>query len=217
MTKNKLTKFAMNRDSAIVIEQGKEFFDKAKGNWRKDFFLNDKSIVLEIACGRGEYTVGLGEAYPDVNFIGVDIKGARIWKGNQAAEKKGLKNVAFLRTYMHEIHRFFDKDEVDEIWIIHPDPRPKDSDIHRRLTHPRYLGLYRDMLKKGGLIHLKTDSDLLYEYTLEVIEQEGLTLVENTNDLHQSPLLNKHHGIQTWYERIALEEGRTIKYLEFKL
>lgn len=215
-SRGKLERFAENQVSKNVIEPGKPIYDEIKGNWRSKQFGNDYEIVLELACGRGEYTVGLAENIPDKNFIGVDIKGARIWQGSQQAIEKGLDNAAFLRTFILQIENFFEENEVDEIWIIFPDPRPRSRDERRRITSPRYLDIYKRLLKPGGIVHLKTDSNGLFDFTLEVLGEKGIPVLESTRDLYSSPLLDKHYGIQTYYEKRFLNEGRNINYLEFK-
>jgi tRNA (guanine-N7-)-methyltransferase len=160
--------------------------------------------------------VGLGAAYPDKNFIGVDIKGNRIWKGSQQAISAGLKNVAFLRTFIQNIETFFAPQEVSEIWITFPDPRPKGRDEKRRLTHERFLQSYFRLLKPGGIIHLKTDHTGFYEYTLEVLEALGITPLAATHDLYASPFANDHLGIKTHYEGLWTAKGSVIKYLRFQ-
>ncbi len=216
MSKNKLQKFAQNAARWNVIEPGKPLYETIKGCWG-EHFQNDHPLVLELACGRGEYSVGLGRAFPNRNFIGIDIKGARIWKGSGIAEEESLQNVSFLRTHVLELHNFFQQDEVEEIWIVHPDPRPKKSDIRRRITNPRYLEIYKSIIKPGGMIRLKTDNDLLFQYSLEVLnERDDVVDMEFTRDLHNSDLLADHHGIKTRYEEMALEKGDNINYLKFR-
>lgn len=213
-----MERFAQNKERHNVIETGKEIFEKIKGNWHRDYFKNDHPITLELACGRGEYTVGLARVFPERNFIGIDIKGDRIWKGSGIALEEGMDHVAFLRTQILMIERFFEKGEVDEIWITFPDPRPKDRDEKRRLTHPRFLELYRSVLKPGGTVHLKTDNTGLFEYSLEVLEQEGgIRDLVYTRDLYKSDMLANHHGIRTRYEKKFHEKGEDIKYLKFSL
>ena len=201
-----------------MIQPGKPLFDTIKGHWRADYFGNQGEVVLELACGRGEYTVGLAPIYPERNFIGVDIKGDRIWKGSSQAEELELKNVAFLRTQIQLLEDFFSPGEVDEIWIVFPDPRPKGRDEHRRLTHPRFLEIYRKILKTGGLVHLKTDNTVLFDYSLEVIpEFPGVADFRFTQDLYGSDFIGLHHDITTRYELMFQGKGEVIKYLQFKL
>lgn len=216
-TRNKLERFEYNKSCPIVLEWGKEIFETIKGEWQT-FFKNDNPITLELGCGKGEYTVGLAGVFPERNHIGVDIKGCRIWKGATTAISKNLTNVAFLRTQIQMIDRFFEKGEVDEIWITFPDPRPKDRDIKRRLTNPRFLELYKGILKKGGVIHFKTDNHGLFEYTCEVLAEMKITPIICTWDLYQHPeLVAEHFGIQTAFEKTYLERGTPIKYLRFVL
>jgi tRNA (guanine-N7-)-methyltransferase len=213
--KNKLTRFKDNEEAFNVIQPGKDLFETIKGQWHDSFFQNNNDIVLELACGRGEYTTGLGAIYPDKNFIGIDIKGARIWKGAKWARDNGHTHIAFLRTQIDHLDRFFDKDEVSEIWLTFPDPRPKKSDMHRRLTYPRYLGLYRSVLKPGGWFRFKTDNAGLFEYSLEEIQKlNWVTELEFTRDLYTSPLLEEHHGIKTRYELEFTAQGARVHYLK---
>ena len=218
MGRSKLLKFQDNFRNDNVIQAGKEIFNSIQGKWREVQFRNDNPVILELACGRGEYTVGLARYNPDKNFIGIDIKGARIWTGSQIAIEEKLSNVAFLRTHIQNLGDFFNNNEIDEIWIIHPDPRPKKSDEHRRLTHPRFLDIYRRLIKPGGLVRLKTDDTGLFEYSLEVIKKynHAFDLVY-TYDLHASEYISEHLGIETRYEKMSVQEGITIKYLKFKL
>lgn len=215
MSRNKTQKFSDNRQSRNVIEPGKDIFSDIRGKW-SEYFKNQNPIVLELACGRGEYTVGFAGKFPGKNFLGIDIKGARIWRGSQQLNKQDLKNAAFLRSKIQDLESFFDEDEVNEIWLIHPDPRPKKSDARRRLTHPRFLEIYKQILKPGSLIHLKTDNQNLFDYTLDVLDQRSdIIQLEFTFDLHNSKYLADHHQIKTYYEERAVEEGLKINYLKF--
>lgn len=214
MGRNKRKRFAENADNPHVIGPGKAFYEANSGRWQSEFFQNDHPIHLELACGRGEYSLNMGRLFPYQNFIGVDIKGDRIWKGATAARKEGLTNVAFLRCRMHELGQHFAENEADSIRIIFPDPRPKKSDARRRLTFPRYLRIYRQILKAEGWFRLKTDSDLLFDYTLEQLANFPIRDLAFTPNLYRSPLLSEHYGIRTRYEKMWLEEGRTIKYLK---
>ena len=217
MSKNKQFKFRQNAERTNVIQPGKPLFETIKGKWRSEYFGNDNPIVLELACGRGEYTVGLARVFPDRNYIGIDIKGARIWKGSGIADSERLTNVAFLRTKVHFLEDFFETDEVDEIWIIHPDPRPRKRDIKRRLTHPRFLKIYKDLIKANGLMHLKTDNENLFEYSLETLQsRDDVHDLEYTRDLDKSEFEKDHHGIITRYEQMFRSEGMSIKYLRFR-
>lgn len=215
--RKKQQRFADNRISRNVIESGKDIFDAIKGNW-SDFFGNNNDLILELACGRGEYSTGLGSIHKDKNFIGVDIKGNRIWVGSKKARIEALDNVAFLRTQIDHLEKFFLPGEVSEIWIIFPDPRPKDSDEHRRLTSPKYLEIYKKILKQRGLIHLKTDNTGLFVYTVDLLKSRtDVTELEYTWNLYGSPYEAEHHGIKTKYEHQFAGQGFDIKYLRFRL
>jgi tRNA (guanine-N7-)-methyltransferase len=217
MGRSKLEKFAAIAERENVVEAGDEYYGQLAGKWREDFFENNHPLILEIGCGRGEYTVGMARLFPEKNFIGADIKGARIWKGSTMAQEEELENVAFLRTFIESIDDNFADGEVDEIWVTFPDPRPKDRDIKRRLTSPRFLELYKKILKPGGVVHLKTDNQMLFEYTLEVLQERQVKGLLHTADLYQSDLQEHTMGIYTTYEKRYLEEGITIKYLQFKV
>lgn len=190
---------------------------KMASKWHSDHFKNQKPICLELACGRGEYTLDLARRYPEKNFIGVDIKGARIWKGASIALKEGLVNVAFLRTKIEFITQFLGKDEVDEIWITFPDPFLKSSKYNRRLTSPVFLDRYAQLLKPGAPIHLKTDSDELFEHTLEVLQEQGIKPQVVNDDIYSGKLPHPDLDIPTYYERMHLQKGKTIKYIRFEL
>lgn len=213
--KTKLGKFSDNKQSHNVIETGKELFTTIKGNW-SSYFQNDNEKVIELACGRGEYTVGLAERFPERNFIGIDIKGDRIWKGSQYAINHQLDNVAFLRTQIRFLADFFEEGEVDEIWLTFPDPRPKERDEKHRLSNARYLKLYQQVLKKDGWFKFKTDNTELFEYTLEVLTDFQVVDHSFTFDLYKSDYLDEHHGVKTKYEKIWTDKGELIKYMKFK-
>ncbi len=213
MSRNKLDRFADNAQARNVIQEGKSLYTQVKGKWRELYFNNDNPIVLELGCGRGEYTIGLASLFPDKNFIGVDIKGSRIWKGSQEAIREGMDHVAFLRIHIQNLDVFVGENEVDEIWVTFPDPRPRDRDEKRRLTHPRFLKMYQKLLKPNGILHFKTDNTPLYEYTLEVIQQFPVEDLVHTADLYASTYLPEHFGIQTRYERRFVQEGFKIKYM----
>jgi len=228
MGKNKLKKFSDIRSLPNVFENfnpddvyltnGENEKVEMKGKWRTDFFKNDNPLVLELACGRGEYSNGLAEMYPDKNFLGLDIKGARIWKGAHQAIEKGLDNVAFLRTRIELITDYLDQDEVDEIWIIFPDPFLKNSKSNRRLTSSAFLNRYRQILKREGLVHLKTDSPPLYEFTLDTIAQDEKCKINYQNDnIYASELVYKELIIKTYYEESHLKDGRLIKYVQYTI
>lgn len=218
MGRRKLERFKLNAQRRNVIEPGKEIFKSIRGNWRS-FFENNNDIVLEIGCGRGEYTTGLARVFPNRNFVGIDIKGARIWKGSSVAVEEKLTNVAFLRTQIQNTEDFFAADEVNEIWITFPDPRPRERDERLRLTHPNFLKRYSNFLKNEGIINFKTDNLPLFEYTLEVLSSPEVCIKDLifTKDLYNSDLLEGHYGIQTTYEKKFLAQGYKINYLQFKL
>lgn len=189
-----------------------------KGHWCSKHFGNDNPVVLELACGRGEYTLDMARSSPNRNFIGVDVKGARIWKGAGTALEEELDNVAFLRTRIEQIGLFFAPEEISEIWITFPDPFLRKSKANRRLTAPRFLKDYQKILRQDGLIHLKTDERQLYEYTLEVLADfPHAKLLYHDDDIYAKALPMPELEIKTYYERMHLEEGKTIKYIRFKL
>ena len=219
MGKNKLKKFSeMERIDfvfqypwAVLRQEGFPL----RGRWRDEVFHNDKPIILELGCGKGEYTVGLATARPDANYIGVDIKGARMWTGATDAQSRGLKNVAFLRTDIELLPAFFAPGEVDEIWITFPDPQMKK--VNKRLTGTRFMEMYRRILAPDGIVHLKTDSPFLYAYTTMMADHNGLESITRTDNLYASlpaddPILN----IRTHYEQQWLDRGLTIKYFSFR-
>ncbi|WP_114781555.1 tRNA (guanosine(46)-N7)-methyltransferase TrmB [Botryobacter ruber] len=217
MSRSKLKKFSEIAERENVLEAGNELYGQLPGKWRDVQFENNNPLILEIGCGRGEYTVGMARLFPDKNFIGVDIKGARLWKGSTMAMAEELDNVAFLRVFVEQITEHFVPGEVDEIWITFPDPRPRDRDIKRRLTSPRFLQLYKELLKPEGKVHLKTDNQDLFDYTLEVLQQEvPVKDLLHTTDLYQSDLQEHTMGIYTTYEQRYLQEGIKIKYLQFR-
>ena len=215
--RKKKQRFDENAISHNVIQPGKEIFEKIRGNWRSHQFNNSNDIVVELACGRGEYSTGLGAIYKDRNFVGVDIKGNRIWVGSKKARLEGLDNVAFLRTQIDHLELFFEPGEISEIWIVFPDPRPKSSDEHRRLTSPKYLEIYKRLITPQGIIHLKTDNTPLYEYSVELLKgRKDVCDVEYTEELYSSTYADAHHGIKTKYEYQFANMGETIKYLRFR-
>jgi tRNA (guanine-N7-)-methyltransferase len=219
MVKKKLQRFAdMETFSNVVQPAFDEVFGKdypLKGNWNHLFFKNDNPIVLELGCGKGEYTTGLARRFPKKNFIGIDIKGSRMWKGARTALGEHLDNVAFLRTHIEMIRSFFGKNEIEEIWITFPDPQLKKK--RKRLTSARFLNTYGGFLKKGGLVHLKTDSTVLYQYTIDLARFNQLPVKINTRDLYHSGIDSDILGIQTFYERQFLDQGMKITYLCFEL
>lgn len=189
-----------------------------KGKWRSEHFKNDHPITLELACGRGEYTLDLARRYPEQNFIGVDVKGARIWKGARIGIEEKLDNVAFLRTRIEQIALFFEPGEVDEIWITFPDPFLRKSKANRRLTAPNFIKAYRKILKPGGFVHLKTDEPNLYEFSLEVLaEDPKVEILYQDDDIYAKELPFPELETKTYYEKIHLAEGKKIKYIRFTI
>ena len=190
-----------------------------KGKWKESCFMNQDPIVLELGCGKGEYTIGLAAHHPEKNYIGVDVKGNRIWTGARLALQENLKNVAFLRTRIDFIDYCFGPGEVDEIWITFPDPQPQSTRERKRLTHMMFINRYRKFLKHGGLIHLKTDSTGFYEYTLDVIERNGFRLEWHTNNLYENCPPERHElvEIKTHYETLFTGRGENIKYILFRI
>ncbi|MBQ1973366.1 MAG: tRNA (guanosine(46)-N7)-methyltransferase TrmB [Paraprevotella sp.] len=226
MGKGKLAKFADMASYPHVFEYPFSVMDNVpfdmKGKWKESFFHNTNPIVLELGCGRGEYTVGLAKLYPEKNFIGVDIKGARMWTGATEAMKEGLKNVAFLRTNIEIIDRFFEAGEVDEIWLTFSDPQMKK--VTKRLTSTFFMERYRRFMGEQGLIHLKTDSNFLYTYTKYMVQHNALPVEFDTDDLYHSTLTQQTDteearilSIQTYYEQQWIARGLNIKYLRFRL
>ncbi len=219
MGKGKLRKFRENETfSCLVQPTTEEVLHKdhpLKGNWHRDMFGNDHPIVLELGCGKGEYTVALGERFPEKNYIGIDIKGARLWKGAKYATTHAMANVAFLRTRVEFIESLFGPGEISEIWITFADPQERKS--RKRLTHPRFLESYRRILVPDGIIHLKTDSRLLHHFTRETVLQNGLPLIEACEDIYGTGRADDLLSIQTFYEKNFLAQGIPITYLSFRL
>lgn len=202
-------------ENALVSHQAGEVLD-LRGHWGDQHFKNQHPLILELACGKGDYTIALANDHPDQNFMGLDIKGARIWRGARTAIEANMSNVAFLRTRIEFIDRFFAPGEVDEIWITFPDPFIKKPT--RRLTSPSFLDRYRTFLKPGGIVHLKTDSWLLYEYTLDVIHQDPrCQVIYAHSDIYASPLDYPELRHKTFYETMHLKEGRKITYVRFRI
>lgn len=219
MGKGKLEKFADMREYQHVFEYPYSVADNVpfqmKGKWNKEFFKNDNPIVLELGCGRGEYTVGLGKLYPHKNFIGVDIKGSRMWTGATQALKENMTNVAFLRTNIEIIDRMFAENEVSEIWLTFSDPQMKK--VTKRLTSTYFMNRYRKFLVPDGIIHLKTDSNFMFTYTKYMVQENNLPVDFMTEDLYGSRLVDEILGIRTYYEQQWLDRGLNIKYLKFHL
>jgi len=214
--RKKLERFADNDQRKNIVQPGKAVFEDIKGNWNK-YFENDNPLVFELGCGRGEYTIGLARRFPDTNFVGVDVKGARIWKGSSIAEEEQLRNAAFLRIRILEIEKSVAENELSEIWITFPDPRPKKRDIKRRLTSERYMNIYKKILKPGGTVHFKTDNTMLFDFTLHHLKQRvDVQNLEVTRDYHASEFAEALPDIITKYEKQFMAEGMKIKYLRFR-
>lgn len=224
MGKNKLARFAENKTLPNVIQPTREEAlsgFELKGKWRSKVFKNDNPLVLELGCGKGEYTVGMASAFPKKNFIGIDIKGARFWFGAKEAVEKNLQNAAFLRTQIELVDCFFDKEEVDEIWITFPDPQIKYRRTKHRMTHPDFLERYKKILKPGGIIHLKTDSEFLHGYTLGLLQGLGYEILTAHHDIYgvaeYEPNTPHLREIKTYYEELFSSKGKTITYIKFKI
>ena len=218
--KDKLKRFTENKSLPSLFEPVIEDVQgdyALKGKWASEYFNNTNPIVLELGCGRGEYAVGLARKYPDKNFIGIDRKGARIWRGAKTAFEDNLLNAVFLRTRLEFIKSCFGKDEVNEIWITFPDPHLKLKKERRRLTSAFYLEMYQDILQPSGLIHLKTDNQYLYTYTLRIIRDGNHSLIFETPDLYKDSCKEEAKDFQTFYEHIFLKENTKIKYIKFSL
>lgn len=218
MGKNKLAKFANMEEYPHVFQypfsvlQEKGF--EMKGKWNELFFKNNNPIVLELGCGKGEYTVGLAKLFTEKNFIGVDIKGARMWTGAKQSLQEGLPNVAFLRTHIELITHFFAAGEVSEVWITFPDPQM--NKVSKRMTSTRFMKLYRQILKDDGIVHLKTDSNFMFTYTCAMVKENSLPVLFETDDLYHSGLTDDILKIQTFYEQQWLARGLNIKYIKFE-
>lgn len=220
MSKGKLEKFEEVSEFENTLELT-DFQDdvsqKPKGRWNSDIFQNDNPIVFELACGKGEYTLELARRNPNRNYIGIDIKGARIWKGAKKALEEGLENVRFMRMYIDHLDEYFAPKEIDEIWITFPDPYPRKPDQNKRLTSPKFLNIYKKVVKPETSIHFKTDDDELFDYTLNVLEEFDCEIQDVVHNIYKErpgdPLLTH----KTYYERKHLEKGRTISYCKFCL
>lgn len=213
MGKDKLRRYSeiIAFENVHELEDGKDF----KGCWSKNQFKNDNPLVLELACGKGEYTVNMAKLFPDKNFVGIDYKGNRIWRGAKTAIEENIPNVAFLRIQIEHILDYFAESEVSEIWITFPDPQPQISREKKRLTHPRFLDTYKVILKENAPINLKTDNDPLHEFTKQVIVNLGLNLHVKTEDLYNSEHANEVLSIKTYYEKKYLANDKNINYLKF--
>lgn len=219
MGKKKLQRFAEMETFTHVIQPSfDEVFEKdykLKGKWNKEFFGNNRPIVLELGCGKGEYTVGLAKKYPEKNFVGVDIKGARMWRGARTAKDEEINNVGFLRTRVDLINSFFENQEVSEIWVTFPDPQPKK--YYKRLTSSRFLGYYQQLISNDGVVNLKTDNVELYKYTRDLVKLNRLEILVDTDNLYNSGIVNEILSIKTFYESQFLAQGKPIHYIQFKL
>lgn len=213
MGKDKLRKFAEVSTFANVVQldDGKAY----QGKWASEFFKNDNPVILELACGKGEYTVNLAKQFPNINFIGIDYKGNRIWRGAKTALEEGITNVGFLRIQIETILDHFAAGEIAEIWITFPDPQPQDSREKKRLTNPTFLTKYKLLLVENGVMHLKTDNDGFYAYTIEQIEALSLPKHKETTDLYKSDLVDNVLSIKTYYERKYLAENKNINYVQW--
>jgi tRNA (guanine-N7-)-methyltransferase len=219
--KGKLRKWAEIKYFQNVIEhEAKEIFGKdfhLKGNWAESFFKNSNPVSLELGCGKGEYTLGLAKAFPERNFLGIDIKGSRIWRGAKTAIDLGLKNAGFLRTRIELIHSFFGTGEIEEIWITFPDPQLKKRRWGKRLTSASFLNSYKSFLKPEGIIHLKTDSKELFDYTKALLVKNEMEILQAIDDLYHDKPQYDLLALKTYYEQKFLEEGKKITYICFKL
>jgi tRNA (guanine-N7-)-methyltransferase len=214
MAKNKIRKF---QEFDALPNTFDSQSPKIKGKWNEIVFQNQQPIVLELACGRGEYSLGLGKLYPNKNYIGVDIKGSRMWNGSTYAHANRLTHIAFLRTQIELIEGFFAKNEVSEIWIIFPDPQPQLSRAKKRLTSTRFLNVYRNISNPDTIVNLKTDSELLYDFTKEIIMEQNLEVIDDIPNIYEMEAIPEFLKIETYYEKLWLGEKRIIKFLSFKL
>lgn len=217
MSRNKQQRYADLLENNIVVQAGKPTFDTIKGNWNNDFFKNTNPIVVEFGCGKGEYCTNLALQNPDINYIGVDIKGGRLWMGCKEVEKLNLKNVGFLRTNVNHVNQLFDKGEISEIWITFPDPQPKEKQEKNRLTNPKFLQLYKEILKPNGTINFKTDNSELFDYSLEKVHEMDYKVIHATKKLYISPLYKDELCIKTTYEKKFNDLGFNINYLKFQV
>lgn len=221
-SKNKLKRFKDNEKFKNVIQPSREEVVNAnfklKGHWNRKYFNNNNPIVVELGCGKGEYSIGLAEKYKDKNFVGIDIKGARFWRGAKTAIEQHMENVAFVRTQIELVDKIFGTNEVSEIWITFPDPQIKYKRTKHRMTNLEFLSKYKDILKDNGLIHLKTDSEFMHGYTLGLLEGLGHDILYSHHDIYVNHKAPKDVvGIQTFYEKQYLDKGKAITYLKFKL
>jgi len=214
-----LKRFAELETMVRVFQPGTGFADKdhpLKGKWRSDVFHNENKIILEVGCGRGEYTIQMAKMFPEKNFIGLDKKGARLWKGAKTSNEENILNTAFIRTQVEHLHSYFEPGELHEIWITFPDPQPQKTRENTRMTSPRFLEIYKQILDANGVVHLKTDSTGLFEYTLEKINSFGVNILDCTTDLYQREINHDVLHIKTTYEARFLKEGLKINYVRFE-
>jgi tRNA (guanine-N7-)-methyltransferase len=212
MGQKKLIRFEELKTFPNVLQ----YPENMQGKWQA-FFNNQNLITLELACGKGEYAVGLGRLFPERNFIGIDVKGNRIWKGAKTALNEGLKNVAFMRTQIDQLMDYFNPNEVSEIWITFPDPQLRFSKMKKRLTHPKFLRLYKNILQPDGIIHLKTDSPDLYNFTKVVIDLYQLKIIDDKDDLYKESEISEALTIKTHYENLDIAQSNKVHYLSFQL
>jgi tRNA (guanine-N7-)-methyltransferase len=213
MGRKKLARIISNKERENLFQSTHSNFLDLKGKWNSDYFKNDNPIVIELGCGKGEYSVGMATMFPNKNFIGIDIKGDRMAVGSENAFELELKNVAFLRTNILELETFFDKNEVSEIWITFPDPRARLRDAKRRLTHERFLNYYKNILKENSLVYLKTDNIDFFDFSIDSLKTFGIANIETTNDLYNSGLKDISLGIKTRFEEIFVNKGFKINFL----
>lgn len=213
MSRKKKIRFKEIEENYNVIQEGKPLFSQIKGNWQSVFFKNNNPIILELGCGKGEYTIGLAKLFPEKNFIGIDIKGDRIAVGSNQAIEQNLNNVAFIRTKVHDIENFFNENEVSEIWITFPDPHSLHSGIRRRMTNERFLIIYKSLLIEEGVFHLKTDNEPFFDYSIDTLTIFGVKDFLHTKDLYNSDLNIRHFGIKTRFEEKFTAKGFKINYL----
>lgn len=221
-SKNKLKRFRENETFSNVVQPSREEVVegnfKYRGNWARNFFKNQKPLVLELGCGKGEYSVGLAKAYPEKNFLGIDIKGARFWRGAKTAVEEGLENVGFLRSQIELVDLLFAENEVDEIWITFPDPQIKYKRTKHRMTNSEFMQKYKKVLKPKGVVNLKTDSEFMHGYTLGLLHGEGHEVLHANHNVYKNEYSPEEVvGIQTFYEKQYLEQGKPITYIKFRI